>query len=194
MAIELSILDRNTYYVYTLSWPSGEVFYVGKGTRARLLDHESEASRGVQSRKCDVIREIWASGNEVRRAIVYSTPIECDALIYEWALVNMVYCSSKLTNGRYAEKVTFSPFKRLESPKGSKEYQLLQLVQHRKHIRLSIEGLARRSNVSARTIRNAEEGKKVSFDTAVQILQGINSALTDVGKSSVSIDDLGLVV
>ena len=71
---------------------------------------------------------------------------------------------------------------------------MTKLKQIREGIGLSIEGLARRSNVSARTIRNAEEGKKVSFDTAVQILQGINSALTDVGKPSVTIDDLGLIV
>lgn len=71
---------------------------------------------------------------------------------------------------------------------------MTKLKQIREGIGLSIEGLARRSNVSARTIRNAEEGKKISFETAVQILQGLNSALNDVGKPSVSIDDLGLVL
>ncbi len=69
-----------------------------------------------------------------------------------------------------------------------------QLKQIREGIGLSLEGLARRSGISARTVRNAEDGKRVSFDTAVQILQGLNSALSDVGKQPVSIDDLNLVV
>ncbi len=67
-----------------------------------------------------------------------------------------------------------------------------QLKQIREGIGLSVEGLARRAEISSRTVKNAEDGKKVSFDTAVQILKGLNSALSDVGKQSVGLDDLGL--
>ncbi len=71
---------------------------------------------------------------------------------------------------------------------------MANLKQIREGIGLSLEGLARRAGVSSRTIRNAEEGKRISFETAVQILQGLNSALNDVGRPPVTIDDLGLVV
>ena len=33
------------YYVYTLAYPYGEVFYVGKGIGDRLHRHEYEAAR-----------------------------------------------------------------------------------------------------------------------------------------------------
>lgn len=192
-------MNSKTHYVYTLSYPpigehASEVFYVGKGTKSRLFMHEDEAASGTQSRKCDIIRSIWSQGGQVLKTIVYSTKVEMDALVYEWVLINMVFPPGTLTNEKYAEIIRFSPCKRLARQKGNKNYQVLQLRSHRKGIGLSVEGLARRANISSRTVRNAEDGKKVSFDTAVQILQGLNSALADVGKSSVTIDDLGLIV
>lgn len=53
------------YYVYTLAYPDGCVFYVGKGTGDRINGHEREARAGGQPAKCDVIRRIWADGGEV---------------------------------------------------------------------------------------------------------------------------------
>lgn len=65
----------------------------------------------------------------------------------------------------------------------------------RESIGLSQEGLARRTRgLSSRTIRNAETGQRVTFDTAIQILEAINSALSDAGKSTVTLDDLGLTL
>lgn len=55
-------------YAYELAYPEsmgGAVFYVGKGTGSRIDRHEDEARRGVQSRKCDIIRQIWAKGGQV---------------------------------------------------------------------------------------------------------------------------------
>lgn len=53
------------FYVYTLAYPEemgATVFYVGKGANGRIADHAREAKRGVQSPKCDVIRQIWDAG------------------------------------------------------------------------------------------------------------------------------------
>ncbi len=64
------------FYVYILSKPGGEPFYVGCGmsspakkARPRIFDHEKAARRGVQSMKCNIIRKIWSSGGDVRRSI-----------------------------------------------------------------------------------------------------------------------------
>jgi transcriptional regulator with XRE-family HTH domain len=80
------------------------------------------------------------------------------------------------------------------SSKGSVMKVMTNLRQVREGIGLSLEGLARRAGVSSRTIRNAEEGKRISFETAVQIIQGLNSALADVGRPPVTADDLGLTL
>ena len=89
------------YYVYELAYPEsmgGKVFYVGKGIRGRIHEHESEARKGVQSEKCDIIREIWADGEKVVKRKVFETPIEQDAYIYEWVLINLIYKIDNLAN------------------------------------------------------------------------------------------------
>jgi transcriptional regulator with XRE-family HTH domain len=68
-----------------------------------------------------------------------------------------------------------------------------------KEIRLSLgasqEGVARRTrSVSMGTVRNAESGKRVTYDTATQILEAINSMLEEAGRPKVTLDDLGLTL
>ncbi len=68
-----------------------------------------------------------------------------------------------------------------------------------KRIRLELgvsqEGLARRTrSVSTGTVKNAENGKRVTYDTATQILEAINSLLTEAGKPAVTLDDIGLTL
>lgn len=53
------------WYVYELCSPDGVVFYVGKGTRNRIDRHEEEAKAGIQSHKCNKIRQIWDGGGNV---------------------------------------------------------------------------------------------------------------------------------
>ena len=65
----------------------------------------------------------------------------------------------------------------------------------RESLGLSQEGLARRTrSLSARTIRNAEAGQRVTFDTAYQILEAINNIHSEVGRPSITLDDLGLTL
>ena len=67
------------------------------------------------------------------------------------------------------------------------------LKQLRESLGLSQEGLARRTrSISARTIRNAKSGQRVTFETARQILEAINNIHSEVGRPAVTIDDLGL--
>ncbi len=87
------------FYVYVLVDPrSDEVFYVGKGTGARLLAHglaADLASERGQSRKLDRIREIRAAGTEPRLEIVRHALDEAQALLVEAALID---CLTTLTN------------------------------------------------------------------------------------------------
>jgi len=65
----------------------------------------------------------------------------------------------------------------------------------RESIGLSQEGVARRTRgLSTRTVRNAESGQRVTFDTAIQILNAINSALAEAGESAVTLSDLKLTL
>jgi len=103
---------RNRWYVYTLAWPSAsiypnKVFYVGKGTKSRLFDHDEEAMQEFQSKKCDTIRAIWATGGQVQKTVLYETDRELDALIYEWVLINLIYGEEDLTNIQKATSVRF---------------------------------------------------------------------------------------
>src|SRR5260370_11538749 len=86
-----------TYYVYTYAYPDGSVFYVGKGTKGRIDGHEHEAERGCQCRKCETIRQIWASGKTIQKRIVYETLDELDALEQEQNLIS-AHAGPYLTN------------------------------------------------------------------------------------------------
>lgn len=81
------------YYVYTLAYPDGRVFYVGKGQGDRIHQHEKEARQYCnpqairylpkESAKVRVIKEIWASGGKVVKAKVFETDEEEEANAYE---------------------------------------------------------------------------------------------------------------
>ncbi len=60
---------------------------------------------------------------------------------------------------------------------------------------ISQEGVARRTrSITTRTVRNAEEGKRVTYDTATQILEVINSLLLEAGKPTITQEELGLTL
>ena len=72
------------FYVYELIDPrTGAVFYVGKGVRGRIDQHERDARAGVESRKCDVIRAIEADGLRIVKKRVRSFADEQEAYDFE---------------------------------------------------------------------------------------------------------------
>lgn len=86
------------FYVYELFDPRTEiVFYVGKGTRSRIDDHEIEARKGRISRKCDMIRLIESAGHSIGKRIVRSFEDEQAAYDFEADLIDE-YGLSNLTN------------------------------------------------------------------------------------------------
>ncbi len=90
------------YYVYMLIDPkTEEVFYIGKGKGNRLFSHLSCALEDEEptSAKYDKIREILASGNEVKHIIVRHSLSEKEAYLVEASLIDASeYCGVRLTN------------------------------------------------------------------------------------------------
>jgi hypothetical protein len=86
------------FYVYELIDPRDEsVFYVGKGKKGRLDQHEVEARKGRQSRKCQRIRDIEAAGLKIGKRKVESFKDEMEAYAAEAALICR-YGLASLTN------------------------------------------------------------------------------------------------
>lgn len=75
------------FYVYTLAYPDGQVFYVGKGCGPRIHQHEQEARRTCNCYKCRVIRGIWRNGEEVVKSFVFATRSEAEAYQHERDLI-----------------------------------------------------------------------------------------------------------
>ena len=88
------------FYVYELIDPrDGAIFYVGKGCRNRIDDHEKEARSGWLSAKCDMIRDIESDGVRVIKHRVASFADEGAAYAFEATLIDE-YGLDNLTNQR----------------------------------------------------------------------------------------------
>src|SRR5258708_1163916 len=87
-------------YVYLYTYPDGRIFYVGKGKGDRILAHEAEARKGVQSEKCDIIRGIWARGEEVAKIKIAFFDDDLDALKYESHLISSLGGLANIAQGR----------------------------------------------------------------------------------------------
>lgn len=86
------------FYVYELVDPRDQsVFYVGKGKGSRIDAHELEARKGRQSRKCERIREIEASGLAVVKRKVRQFADEQEAYDFEEDQISL-YGLRNLTN------------------------------------------------------------------------------------------------
>lgn len=88
------------WYVYALAYPDGRIFYVGKGTGDRISWHEQEARGGAPSRKCDIIRDIWASGGQVERVKLAFFKTNEEALAYEASLISSLGGLANTQKGR----------------------------------------------------------------------------------------------
>lgn len=97
------------FYVYVLVEPrSGKIFYVGKGSRQRLLAHGREADlttgEFARSAKVQRIRDLRAAGHEPRIDVVRHGLSEGRAFEIEAALIDCLPDLCNVTTGHGADR------------------------------------------------------------------------------------------
>lgn len=110
---EKSLLALGDFYVYGLIDPrNNKLFYIGKGTKNRVFEHEKESLNSFDSDKLKLktISEIVAEGKSVKKIIINSNLTEKEAFAAEASLINIFnYIGDiKLTNiisGHHANEV-----------------------------------------------------------------------------------------
>lgn len=88
---EKSLISLGDYYVYGLIDPrSKQIFYIGKGTKNRVFDHEKESFSSPDSEKLKLktIADIKGDGIEVEKIIINSNLTEEEAFAAEASLIN----------------------------------------------------------------------------------------------------------
>ena len=104
--------SKPRFYVYFLCHPDGVPFYIGKGQGNRIVHHEKEARTGCECSKCQMIRTLWAQGDQVRYQIVLETDNEHAALAYERDLIRqygLVNLTNQTEGGRGLRGYRFNP-------------------------------------------------------------------------------------
>ncbi len=81
-------MSDHQFYVYTLAYPDGTVFYVGKGSKSRIMNHEADAmnrnrTHTYYTRKSEIIRQIWHEGGQVLKQKVAFFDTEDEAYAFE---------------------------------------------------------------------------------------------------------------
>ena len=91
-------------YVYTLAYPDGTVFYVGKGSGNRIKAHFWEAlgKKKTVSRVAQRIREIWLQGGKVIIRKPYRNIDSLTACDLETALIEQ-YGYEQLVNNPWSK-------------------------------------------------------------------------------------------
>lgn len=86
------------FYVYVLIDPrNNNIFYIGKGTKNRIDQHEQESKKGVCSYKCNKIRSIEQSGFNIIKYKIAGFNDEKEAYDYETKIIDD-YGLENLTN------------------------------------------------------------------------------------------------
>ena len=86
---EKSLLSLGDYYVYGLIDPrTKQIFYIGKGAKNRVFEHEKESLVSPDSEKLKTIADIKDARLEVEKIIINSNLTEEEAFAAEASLIN----------------------------------------------------------------------------------------------------------
>lgn len=109
------------WYVYHLIDPRTMLpFYIGKGSGNRIDSHEKEASKGVCSRKCNLINELRKNNLNVIKEKISFFDEEADAYAFEKQEIECIGLEN-LTNVMPGGKWSYSYVRRYVSNKKKKE-------------------------------------------------------------------------
>jgi hypothetical protein len=102
-SIPTDVQDQLGFYVYALRDPrDNKIFYVGKGIKDRILQHQMEADETPESQslKLKTIAEIRSAGFEVEHYFLrFGIETEDEAYAAEQAVIDAIYLNgSELTN------------------------------------------------------------------------------------------------
>lgn len=87
------------YHVYTLAYPDGTVFYVGKGQGKRSEQHIIEAKQWTcQCEKCRVIQSIIFKGKKVKISYVFESDDQNLCFQRESELIKLLAPQGRLVN------------------------------------------------------------------------------------------------
>lgn len=155
--MDTSVSQR--FYVYTLAYPDGTVFYVGKGKGKRIYLHEVEARAGKQSYKCNVIRKIWAQGGKIIRQKIAFFDEGSEALAFEQQLIAS-FGRENLTN-------------RTDGGGGMSGYQRdIELNQVGKLLLIACQRRARRLGIHTYNWQRLSEEVGIDISNVTRIIQG----------------------
>jgi hypothetical protein len=90
---------KGKFYVYLLSDEAGTVYYVGKGSGTRYLQHEKDAINGIDTTATKAVQHIKALGSRVVSKIVFETDNEAEAYQEERRVADKY--RSTLFNGKH---------------------------------------------------------------------------------------------
>lgn len=156
----ISLQYSQSWYVYTLAYPDGTIFYVGKGTGRRLFSHEKEARGNCDCKKCQTIRAIWHSKQFVLKSIVFETLSESEALLHEKGLIKLY--AQTIVNIQRPRVAEVCPVK----PVLGETFTLRDL---RRHLSLTVFDLSVEAKVSISTINRLERIKSSNSHSVTRL-------------------------
>lgn len=121
------------FYVYELRRPNGTVFYVGMGCGHRVDNHEYLAARGKVGPRYDVIRQVWQSGHQIGKRIVYRN-LERNAVRQEERRRILMYGLDNLTNEVVPALGTDDPISLAEAGAQVSRFVVCDLVQQKRRL------------------------------------------------------------
>lgn len=97
------------HYVYTLAYPNGKVFYVGKGVGNRIDAHELEAlgtRKAGNPHKINAIKKVWREGGQIIKTKLAFFQTHEEAIAYEIALIFFMPDLTNISDGGEGANIT----------------------------------------------------------------------------------------